>query len=174
MSVECAAEAIFEIAEQIERQGGKFYRAAAEKTTNEDVHGLLLRLADAEERHEDFFAYLRNEAPREATEPSEPGMQQEGRLYMHAVAASHMLGGDKDVSEVLTGKESVEDILNIAIEFEKDTIVFFLGMKENRPECSHSREIAELVREEMTHVADLRRQLEQLEWAEKVKTRTGF
>ena len=174
MSVECTAEAMFAMAEQIERQGGKFYRAAAERTTNEDARGLLLRLADAEDRHEDFFAYLRSEAPKEAAEPSEPGMQEEGPLYMHAAADSHIFMVSKDVSEFFTGAESLEDILNIAIEFEKDTIVFFLGMRENRPECSHSREIADLVREEMIHVADLRRQLEQLEWAEKVKTRTGF
>ena len=172
MSVECTGEAIFEMAEQIERQGGKFYRAAAEQTTNEDARGLLLRLADAEERHEDFFAYLRSEAPKEAAQPSESGMQEDGPLYMHAVAASHLLGADKDVSEILTGKESVEDIFNIAIEFEKDTIVFFLGIRENGPECGHSREIADLLREEMTHVADLRRQIDQLAWAEKAKT--GF
>ena len=54
------ADEIFEMAEQIERNGAKFYRKAAEPTAGEN-RDVLLRLAAMEDDHEKTFAAMRAE-----------------------------------------------------------------------------------------------------------------
>jgi len=49
------ADEIFEMAEQIERNGAKFYRRAAEQVTSPDGSELLLNLAVMEDVHEKTF-----------------------------------------------------------------------------------------------------------------------
>ncbi len=55
-----SADEIFEIAEQIERNGANFYRKAAESAEG-DNRNLLLRLAKMEDDHEKIFATMRAE-----------------------------------------------------------------------------------------------------------------
>src|SRR4030042_6116011 len=51
----------FEIAEQIERNGVRFYRKAAELFDDARVSGLFLKLAQWEETHERIFADMRKQ-----------------------------------------------------------------------------------------------------------------
>ena len=53
------ADEVFEMAEQIERNGARFYRTAAEKFP--EVNPLLLELAAMEDKHEKTFAAMRSE-----------------------------------------------------------------------------------------------------------------
>ena len=50
------------------------------------------------------------------------------------MADGHVFDVRKDPSERLTGKETMEDILKTAIGLEKDSIVFYLGIKDIVPE----------------------------------------
>jgi rubrerythrin len=50
MSITFNAFEIFEIAEQIERNGVKFYRKAAKGISDQDLRQTLLELADMEEK----------------------------------------------------------------------------------------------------------------------------
>src|SRR4030042_3366943 len=51
----------FEIAEQIERNGVRFYRKAAEMFDDARVSGLFLKLAEWEKAHEELFADMRTQ-----------------------------------------------------------------------------------------------------------------
>ena len=159
MSIPYSADEIFEMAEQIERNGAKFYRKAAEMSTSADARELMSNLAKMEDGHEAFFASLRKQLSAEAAQPSIFDPYGEASLYLQAAADTHVFNVRKDISEILTGKESLEQILNIAIGFEKDTIVFFLAMRESVPERMGKREMEILIEEEMKHVSDLSAQL---------------
>ena len=65
MSIDFNADEVFEIAEQIERNGAKFYRTTAEKIVDEDKRKLLLNLAKMEDEHEQTFKQLRSELTRD-------------------------------------------------------------------------------------------------------------
>ncbi len=65
MAMPFNADEVFEMAEQIERNGGKFYRAAAEKFPA--VRELLLKLAEMEDNHERTFANMRAELSTKET-----------------------------------------------------------------------------------------------------------
>jgi rubrerythrin len=60
-----------------------------------------------------------------------------------------------DPTEWLTGKETKEDILKAAIGYEKDSIVFYLGIKEVVPPELGKDRIDAILKEEMSHVAVL-------------------
>ena len=61
------ADEIFEMAGQIERNGARFYRKAAERADGE-CREMLLRLAAKEEDHERTFAAMRAElGPQQPT-----------------------------------------------------------------------------------------------------------
>lgn len=159
MSIPYSADEIFEMAEQIERNGASFYRRAAELAQRADVRDLLNELAKMEDSHEAMFASLRAQLSAEASQASTFDPYGEMSLYLQAAADTHIFNVRKDVRELLTGKETIEDILNMAIGFEKDSIVFFLGMHDYVPENLGKKEMGVLVEQEMQHLTDLSKQL---------------
>ncbi len=64
-----------------------------------------------------------------------------------------------DPTELFTGKETMEHILQKAIGMEKDSIVFYLGMKELVPERLGRDRIDAIIKEEMNHITSLSKQL---------------
>jgi len=64
--------------------------------------------------------------------------------------------------ERLTGREKAEDIFRMAIGLEKDSIVFYLGMKDAVPERLGRSKIDRIIKEEMVHIAILSGKLETL------------
>jgi len=54
---------------------------------------------------------------------------------------------------------SIENILKAAIESEKDTIIFYLGMKEAVPEHLGKNKIDKIIKEEMAHIRILSQKL---------------
>ncbi len=58
MTVGFTAFEIFEIAEQIERNGAKFYRQAADMTSDKSMSHFFCQLAEMEDNHEKTFEFL--------------------------------------------------------------------------------------------------------------------
>ena len=152
------ADEIFEMAEQIERDGAKFYRKAAQSADDEG-RDLLLRLADMEDDHEKTFAAMRSELT-DAKERYTPDPDNQAALYLQAVADGKVFG--LDPSEDLSGTESMEDILTTAIGLEKDSVVFYESMKEIVQTTAGGEKVAAIITEEVGHIVDLRNQLEAL------------
>ena len=70
MSITFSADEIFEIAEDIERNGAKFYREAAEKASDKETRAFLLEMATMEEGHDTVFAEMRKELSKELKQPT--------------------------------------------------------------------------------------------------------
>jgi len=156
MSYDFNADEIFEMAEQMERNGESFYKKAA-ASIQDDVHrDLLLKLADMEVEHEKTFKGMRkdlNAAAKSAT-VFDPGG--EAALYLRALVDTRVFFEKQiDIS-------SMEKILKAAIEAEKDSIVFYLGMKNAVPEKLGRDRIEGIIKEEMGHIRLLSRELTQL------------
>lgn len=150
------ADEIFEMAEQMERNGEKFYKSAA-ATIDDPAHKkLLMELAAMEVDHEKTFKAMRSEL--KAAEKSATVFDPEGEaaLYLRALVDTRVFFEKKvDVS-------SMETILKAAIEAEKDSIVFYLGMKNAVPEKFGQDKIEGIIKEEMGHIRLLSRELAQL------------
>ena len=59
MGYDFNADEVFEMAEQMERNGAKFYRDAAENTADPSNKEMLIGLSKMEETHEKMFASMR-------------------------------------------------------------------------------------------------------------------
>ncbi len=146
MSNEFNIYEIFEMAEQIERNGALFYRKSAESVTDPDGKKLLMELAEMEDEHEKTFAALRGgiaEADKVAT-AFDP--EDETVLYLRALADVRIF------FKKTIDTSSMEEILKEAIIAEKDSIVFYLGMKEMVAENTKKAKLDAIIKEEMSHI----------------------
>lgn len=153
MSYDFNANEIFLMAEQIERNGAKFYRDSAEGITDPSAKNLLLDLADMEDDHEKTFASLRAELADKEKEPTVFDPEDESVLYLRSLADTRVFF-KKDIDT-----SSMESILKEAIGAEKDSIVFYLGMKDLVPENIGKSRIDAIIKEEMQHITLLSKEL---------------
>ena len=160
MGVTFNADEIFEMAEQIERNGVTFYRAAAEKLPS--VRQVLLDLAAMEEEHEKTFADIRAQLSGREQEPMVFDPDGEAQMYLRVVADGQVFDVKADSAEQLTGQETAEDILKIAIALEKDSIAFYAGLKECVPPRAGKDKVEGIIREEFGHIATLSEKLSAL------------
>jgi rubrerythrin len=153
MSYDFNADEVFEMAEQIERNGAKFYRDAAKSVKDSSNKDLLLSLSKMEEAHEKTFKSMRSaltQAQKASTVFDPAG---EAALYLKALADTRVFFEKKiDTTSML-------EILKSAIEAEKDSIVFYLGMKEAVPAAFGQDRIDGIIKEEMGHIRVLSKEL---------------
>ncbi len=159
MSVTFNANEVFEMAEQIERNGAKFYREAAGKTSSQEMKDLFLNMATMEDGHLQTFQEMRKELA--AQEKAETAFDpfNEATLYLQTMADGKGTEGMKSPVEKLTGGESPQELLEIAIEAEKNSVLFYVGLKDLVAAKAGRDKVETIIREEVKHVADLRRQL---------------
>ncbi len=144
----------FEIAEQIERNGAGFYRKAAGIFEASRAKSLLMDLAAMEDRHEKLFREMRQELKKKSG-MEDSLIDEEPALYLKAVAGGYVFPINADPSAKLTGKETLSDVIHFALEIEKDSIVFYLGIREAMPEELGKLDISQIIKEEMRHITVL-------------------
>ena len=159
MGISFNFDEIFEMAEQIERNGAKFYRSAAEKFSDSAARKKLLELATMEERHEKTFAAIRAELTGGVRIESTFDPENQAALYLQAIADGKVFDIKKDPSDILSERKTLAEILHIAIGLEKDSIVFYTGIKDMVPEKQGKEKIDIIIKEEMGHIIDLNNQL---------------
>lgn len=156
MSYDFNADEVFQMAEQMERNGQAFYRTAAEAVSDDTKKALLFKLADMEIDHEKTFKAMRAELTEKEKSSTVFDPEGESALYLKALVDTRVFfEKDLDVS-------SMEKILKAAIEAEKDAIVFYLGIKNVVPENLGQNRLDHIIKEEMGHVRLLSRELVQL------------
>jgi rubrerythrin len=154
MSYDFNADDVFEMAEQMERNGGAFYRSAAERDfLSGEEKEMLLELARMEDQHEKLFNTMRAELTADEKAATVFDPHGEAVLYLRALADTRVFF-EKEIDTT-----SLEAILKAAIGAEKDSIVFYLGMKESVPESMGKGRLDEIIREEMGHVRLLSQKL---------------
>ena len=160
MSMPFNADEVFEMAEQIERNGGKFYRAAAKKFP--EVSKLLLELAAMEDKHLKTFRDMR--ARLSGTELEEPVFDPDGQaqMYLRVMADGHVFDVKADPVEKLANKDTPEDVLKMAIGLERDSIAFYVGLKEAVSNKAGKDKVEDIIKEEMGHVVILNQKLQDL------------
>ncbi len=144
---------IIDIAVQIEQNGERVYRGAAEKIEDYSLRSLLQRLADEEAQHAKWFEALIDKVPGTGDFPEQEKM---GRaLLRDAVGAQSFTLEDADFSSM----EKIEDLLKLAIEFEKDTVLFY-GMLQPLVEDQETLEqLQAIIQEEEAHARCLKEML---------------
>ncbi|MCX7011700.1 MAG: ferritin family protein [Candidatus Sumerlaeota bacterium] len=153
------ADEIFEMAEQIERNGAAFYRRAADLVSDGESRQILTDLAVMEVKHQQTFAAMRRDLDARETAPTVFDPDAETVLYARALADGRVFNLKADPVEGLTDHTSLQEILKRAIEREKDSVVFFAGMRELAFAQREKGKVDGIIREEISHIALLNKRL---------------
>ena len=162
MSLVFNADEILDIAVTIEENGAKFYRKAAAGAADKPTVEVFERLAAMEDNHVQIFTDMKNYLKSKEREDLTFDPDEQTALYLKAIADNKVFDVRKDPSDLLTGAESVKDVLRIAIGLEKDSITFYVGIKESVPAKSGKDKIDNIIKEEMSHVTLLSSELKAL------------
>ncbi len=145
-----AAE-IAEAAVRIEQQGQEFYKNAAEAAKSRDAKDFFLYFAGEEARHEQIFRDL--QARMGAFELPAWSTSEEYGQYLQALIDSHSIFSP-DLKQRLAAARDETEAIRLAMGFEKDTILFFMEMRELVPD-SEKRFIQQCIDEERSHLRKL-------------------
>ena len=163
MSITFNADEVFEMAEQIERSGARFYREAATQALSRSLKDMFLRLAAMEDTHLRIFQEMRQALTDQEKGGTTFDPEGEASLYLQALADDRGFEGMKGRGEKLTGKESTRELLEIAIGAEKNSIAYYVGLRNLIPAGAGQDKVEAIIREEISHAAELRRQLAALQ-----------
>jgi len=159
MGVSFNADEVLEMAEEIERNGAEFYREAAGKTSEKPLKDMFLQMASMEDGHLKTFQEMRKELAAQEKEATSFDPYDEAALYLQTMADAKGTEGLKAPEVKLTGSESPEEMLNIAIDAEKNSVLFYVGLRDFVSAQAGRDKVEAIIREEVKHVADLKREL---------------
>ena len=147
------ADEMFEIAGQLERNGARFYRSAAAAVADAEAKQFLLRLADMEDDHEKTFSRMRAQLSAAEKAPTVFDPENDSVQYLRALADTRVF------YEKPIDTSSLTAILKDAITAEKDSIVFYLGMRDAVPADLGRQHLDDIIKEEMGHIRLLSKEL---------------
>jgi len=155
MGLSFTARDVFEMGVQIEANGKNFYDAAAKKAQDPVSQQLFRDLAEWEAGHVSLFQRLRDEMPADGGELDFSDPSGESEDYLRATAESHVFMREVDVAGLVVECKDQFTILNLALTFEKDSIVFYTQMKKVVPAALGQERIDALISEEIKHIGML-------------------
>ena len=156
-----AAE-VFKIAVEIEENGRLFYEKAQAKTDDVEVKKILAGLALEEIEHKKRFTVLKDELPASTAESTVWDPDNEIDQYLKMMADMHVFRSEDEVEARLAEIKNAAQALKLAIQFEKDSIVFFAEMQNLAENEASRQKIGQLVKEEQGHLRKLAAELRRL------------
>ena len=155
MAYDFNAQEVFEMAIQIEENGAAFYRKAADLQKEAADKKFLQTLAQVEDRHKVSFQEMKTQVSELEKSQTVFDPNDELSAYLKAMADAHGGEGNPEALELLTGKETMAEIVTLAIGLEKESILFYLGLKDIVPPKYGREKIDEIINEEKKHVVQL-------------------
>ncbi|QGP93657.1 Rubrerythrin [Neomoorella glycerini] len=145
------ASEVFEFARAIEENGRAFYQAMGTNARQPELRQLFARLSQEEEQHILDFTRLAARATPYDPPESYPGEYAE---YMQALVDNSVFPRELDPETLAQQITTDQEAINLAIQFEKDSLLFFNGLK-NLVSVTETAMIEELLRQERRHLCEL-------------------
>ncbi|MBW1788288.1 MAG: ferritin family protein [Deltaproteobacteria bacterium] len=144
---------IIDLAVRIEKNGEAVYRKAMNEVSDLSLQSLLRRFADDEAEHTVWFSELLSRLPDGPA--ADEALQDMAKSILEGILGDQSFSlQEADFSRM----EHVDQLIGTALEFEKDTILFYemIGAMIQEPDIQ--ARLREIIEEEQRHV----RQLEKL------------
>lgn len=146
-----AGSEIVEIGIQIEKNGRDFYNIMANQSKNSKAKELYKYLEGEEEKHIVAFQKVLDSVQRYEPQEAYPG---EYFAYMNALASNYVFTQKDKGKEIAKKMSSGKAAIDYGIGAEKDSIIFYEGMKKVVPEYEH-KVIDEIIGQEQEHLRKL-------------------
>ncbi|MBW1729303.1 MAG: ferritin family protein [Deltaproteobacteria bacterium] len=146
---------VIDLAIKIEENGERVYRKAAENMDQRPLQDLVLRLAEDEVKHIEWFSNLLEESRKVLKDPS---LHEMGQKILNAILGEQSFSlGEAD----LTAMKGPKAILETALEFERDTVLFY-EMLLGAVDEDALPYLTKIIEEENRHIRDLEASLKGL------------
>jgi len=143
-----AGSEIVEFGVQIEKNGRDFYQTLAKAMKAQKVKEMFDYLAGEEEKHIAVFKKILDSVEKYEPPEAYPG---EYFAYMSALASDYVFTQKDKGTEIAKKVKNDREAIEMGIGFEKDSILFYEGMKKVTPE--YDRKIVdELIWQEQGHL----------------------
>lgn len=136
---------------QIEKNGRDFYNALAGRLKDSQAAGIFRYLAGEEEKHMAVFQGILDKIDKDEPAESYPGEYVD---YMKVLAGESIFTEENKGRELAQKPGTDKEAVNMGIDFEKDSIVFYQGMKKAVPKSDH-KIIDDLIGQEQNHLRQL-------------------
>lgn len=155
MSYGFNAAEVFRIAVQIEENGRRFYEEGQKIVKEPAIRALFQELAIQEVEHKKRFETLMAQLPADASSPTVWDPDNDMDRYIKMMADLHVFVSNESLDAQLNRVKDVVSALKLAIDFEKDSVLFFLSMEDAAESKKGQDLIRQLVREEQEHLKRL-------------------
>jgi rubrerythrin len=155
MAYDFNADEVFKLAIRIEENGARFYRKAAAFQSDTDNKAALEKLAAMEDVHKHTFEKMQKTLSNAEKSPTVFDPQGDSAQYLMAMADMHGGEGSPSAADALTGDESILEIIDIAIGLEKESILFYLGLKDLVPPKLGREKVFDIIDQERQHIVQL-------------------
>jgi len=151
VSISFYGNEIINIAIGIERRGIAFYDVLARSTQNAKARQIFQYLVGMEREHILIFQDMLDEADKYEVPEAFAG---EYGAYLQALVDSAVFTDDAVTSELATQSENDIAALELGINAEKDSILFYYEMREMMPKAARAK-IDKVITEEKQHLRQL-------------------
>jgi rubrerythrin len=148
MSDTFSIDEIFRLAIEIERNGTRFYRNAAETVENSEMRRKFNELAEMERGHEERLKSLQNKLTGEG-KPLAGDISLQDNNFIRAFARTAIFNSKEEQQAF----NSDSEIIEFAIEKEQESITYYEALKELLDGAQDKKIIQLLIDEEKEHLA---------------------
>jgi rubrerythrin len=152
MALTFSGPEVIEMAIRTEENGQKFYTEHAEKAKEEKVKSLFGYLAEEETKHIADFKKLYDVVKQ--TGETIFGDYEQFKAYMESFADSKFLTNFTHEAEAIKATTDIKEILDFAIGFEKETLLFYYGLMDFISEKGKSI-VKDIIEQEKNHIMEL-------------------
>ena len=142
---------IVELGIQIEKNGRDFYNVLAKQSKNKKAGDIFKFLAGEEEKHIAVFKDIISSVQRYEPQEAYTG---EYFAYMNALAGEYVFTEKDKGAEIAKRIKTDKEAIDMGIGFEKDSILFYAGLREVVPEEAH-KPVDALMAQERNHLRQL-------------------
>jgi rubrerythrin len=147
---------IIEMAVKIEKNGFAFYdRALQRSDLDNDAIKLLQTLRDEEKVHEQIFLNLREKIDN--FDMTSDINWDEAKSYIQSMVDTHLFNQPEKAIQLAASARDMKDLVSNAIQFEKDTLLFFYFIKKFVENEKSKKAIENIIDEEVSHVVKLKK-----------------
>ena len=140
---------ILDLAIRIEKNGENAYRRAIKEINQSELTTLLEWMADAEAKHANWFASLKDSIESTGANLFVEEMSRE--LFNDLLGEKSFSHKDVDFSKVT----HIDDLISVFIEFEKDTVIFFEVLVPFIKDAGTLETLDRIISEENKHIRQL-------------------
>lgn len=157
------AEEVLTMAVRIEQNGQAFYKNAADAAEEGKATQLLRDLSQWEKGHENTFKTMKSNLTEEEKGKTAIDPYCEEAMFLKTMADQHVFRNkDEESFKSMLKDMKTSAIIDLALDFEKDSLLFFLGLARLVNKRLGKEDVYGVIDEEIGHISyleNLRREL---------------